>query len=429
VAENSQIRLIQSGKSTATATGNVFTGLSTGDIINAGMVTFDYKWLKSNNFHFPKLFFGSNPFVHTVEVEKDNCIGFYGCVGNAYYLVAEADPNERWYEMLQVFEAKEPDIGGGIIDWENPDVKNIVSQLEAHPIDEFTITVGGNPPNNPLEKQVVLFYELSNLKQQMDAICYAELERISIDTLGLNMKQYRSWVKRFNTVESEYLLAESYMVTGQFSQAEDILYVMPFKFKELDMGVHQNYWDYFSLTQQYSYKDECPDFYPYLESELVRLSNNNDFVAVKAYSFGEIVIEDWKDLYPRDFEVHPACICAEIPLMSAPPNETEYTDSSENKSSEMLVIEDIVKEKTKPIKDELQVSIFPNPTTGELQVTSNRLIADIQVFDIVGRKLQSETVNLKSETVIDISSLNTGIYFIHITHETHYKVVKKVVRE
>jgi len=53
-----------------------------------------------------------------------------------------------------------------------------------------TITINGNPPSTPLEQQIALFYELTNLKQQMDNICYAALEILGSDTTGLDIKQY-----------------------------------------------------------------------------------------------------------------------------------------------------------------------------------------------------------------------------------------------
>jgi len=55
-------------------------------------------------------------------------------------------------------------------------------------------------------------------------------------------------------------------------------------------------------------------------------------------------------------------------------------------------------------------------------------ITAIEVFDIVGKKLQSESVNRKSETVIDVSHLANGLYFIAI-HSDSQKIMRKFVKE
>jgi len=79
------------------------------------------------------------------------------------------------------------------------------------------------------------------------------------------------------------------------------------------------------------------------------------------------------------------------------------------------------------------ITLYPNPTTGELRITNNELrITNIEIFDVIGRvqslefKVQSsETRN--TETLINISQLSAGIYFIQITTDkgiTTKKVVK-----
>ena len=78
--------------------------------------------------------------------------------------------------------------------------------------------------------------------------------------------------------------------------------------------------------------------------------------------------------------------------------------------------------------------VYPNPTTGELRMENGELrITNVEIFDVYGRKQQSNPelnsgVNLKSEIVINISNLNSGIYFVKITTEQG-EVVKKVVKQ
>jgi hypothetical protein len=73
-----------------------------------------------------------------------------------------------------------------------------------------------------------------------------------------------------------------------------------------------------------------------------------------------------------------------------------------------------------------QVNIYPNPTTGELKVTSNGLrITSVEIFDVLGRKQKAES---KKENEIDISHLPDGVYFVKITIEQE-TVIKKIVKQ
>jgi hypothetical protein len=65
--------------------------------------------------------------------------------------------------------------------------------------------------------------------------------------------------------------------------------------------------------------------------------------------------------------------------------------------------------------DDVQLNIYPNPTTGELRITNYELrIKDVEVYDVLGRKEKGER---KKEDIVDISHLPAGIYFIKITTE------------
>jgi len=80
-------------------------------------------------------------------------------------------------------------------------------------------------------------------------------------------------------------------------------------------------------------------------------------------------------------------------------------------------------------KDELRITVYPNPTTGELRVMSEELrVLSIEAFDIFGRKLQfNHLITTSSNHHINISHFTTGIYFIKITTEQG-NVVKKVIK-
>ena len=83
------------------------------------------------------------------------------------------------------------------------------------------------------------------------------------------------------------------------------------------------------------------------------------------------------------------------------------------------------------------VQVFPNPTDGELRVTSYELqVTGVEVFDIYGRNVGFKFPSNKLEgwqpqadgVVFNISHLQSGIYFVKITTENGI-VMKKVVKE
>ena len=95
----------------------------------------------------------------------------------------------------------------------------------------------------------------------------------------------------------------------------------------------------------------------------------------------------------------------------------------ENLSTQWTTVPLSVKE-----KDKKGITIYPNPTTGELRIKNCELrIDEIEVFDIYGRKINSKFKNQNSELVIDISHLQSGIYFVKIfTEQGAY--VEKIIK-
>ena len=57
------------------------------------------------------------------------------------------------------------------------------------------------------------------------------------------------------------------------------------------------------------------------------------------------------------------------------------------------------------------LSIFPNPTSSFLTIRSNKLISPISIYDITG-KLVLQNKRNSNEIILDISNLNSGLYFI-----------------
>jgi hypothetical protein len=69
--------------------------------------------------------------------------------------------------------------------------------------------------------------------------------------------------------------------------------------------------------------------------------------------------------------------------------------------------------------------IYPNPTTGELRLSYDRLsIKNMDIFDVFGR---IQKIERKAMDVVDISHLASGIYYIKISTQAG-EVVRKVIK-
>ena len=73
-----------------------------------------------------------------------------------------------------------------------------------------------------------------------------------------------------------------------------------------------------------------------------------------------------------------------------------------------------------------EVAIYPNPANDNVNISSYENIKTVELIDIQGRILQSQTIN-KSNTNIDISGYSNGVYFVKVTSENaqkSYKLIK-----
>lgn len=72
------------------------------------------------------------------------------------------------------------------------------------------------------------------------------------------------------------------------------------------------------------------------------------------------------------------------------------------------------------------IRLYPNPTNGLLNISSEKTLEKVVVFSLTGKRLLQKESNL---TKIDLHSFSNGIYFVEITHKNGSKMVKKIVKE
>jgi len=71
------------------------------------------------------------------------------------------------------------------------------------------------------------------------------------------------------------------------------------------------------------------------------------------------------------------------------------------------------------------IIIFPNPTSSFLTIKSNNLISPISIYDITGKLVLQNTGNSK-EIILDISNLNSGLYFIK-SNSQNYSIIRRFI--
>jgi serine protease len=80
-------------------------------------------------------------------------------------------------------------------------------------------------------------------------------------------------------------------------------------------------------------------------------------------------------------------------------------------------------------EDNASISIYPNPTNNRLIISSieNRDIALLEIINVLGNRIECESINQKNRIDVNVSQFSTGIYFANILNGTIPVVVKFVV--
>ena len=72
------------------------------------------------------------------------------------------------------------------------------------------------------------------------------------------------------------------------------------------------------------------------------------------------------------------------------------------------------------------ITIYPNPTSKDVNISSENIINSIEVFNSIGQRVYQTKVNSKSKS-INISSLSKGVYIVGINTDIGY-IKKKLIK-
>jgi len=74
--------------------------------------------------------------------------------------------------------------------------------------------------------------------------------------------------------------------------------------------------------------------------------------------------------------------------------------------------------------DNGQLTIYPNPTTGQLTINNEQLtIKNVEIFDVIGQKVNHQSSIVNCQLSIDISHLANGMYFLKVDNKM-FKIIK-----
>ena len=73
-------------------------------------------------------------------------------------------------------------------------------------------------------------------------------------------------------------------------------------------------------------------------------------------------------------------------------------------------------------------NIYPNPVQDKLYIEAEAVIEEVVVYDVYGRRQVTETPSHQGNLSVDVSNLNSGVYFVQIKTEEG-NITKRFVKE
>ena len=128
----------------------------------------------------------------------------------------------------------------------------------------------------------------------------------------------------------------------------------------------------------------------------------------------------------------PAQICEALETTATKLSETKSNETGSGCINAMLALNEI--ENYEDItsindNDDVNVNIYPNPVDDRLYIETltQTLTQTIEIYDIYGRRQQLSAIS-HQPSVIDVSNLNSGIYFVKISTEEG-DIVKRIIKK
>lgn len=82
---------------------------------------------------------------------------------------------------------------------------------------------------------------------------------------------------------------------------------------------------------------------------------------------------------------------------------------------------------TPELEDNIEFTVYPNPVTDQMNITSGVEMTQVDIFNQLGQKVYSQVVKDKNLN-LNTTGFNAGVYYIKITTENGIATEKVMVR-
>ena len=76
----------------------------------------------------------------------------------------------------------------------------------------------------------------------------------------------------------------------------------------------------------------------------------------------------------------------------------------------------------------LQIRLYPNPATDEIQVSSDQSIESVSLINILGANIRTIGKLREYNAVISLDGIEPGIYFLEVQTSDKQKLVRRFVK-
>ncbi len=224
---------------------------------------------------------------------------------------------------------------------------------------------------------------------------------------------YHDWLNRTHNPEADYLLAKSYYENGDQDECFNIINAIPDTYEGYDEIENQNYLSYYGIREMLRANGMT---WSELEDGSVELGilsyiaeSGLNGAAIKARA-----IEAAFDYHtPCRDDIIPKEILIDLCIYIANASNDKFLipmdypleePKQENMSTSIYETTD----------KEHSLTIYPNPASTLLTIDNgNQIMREISLCDVLGREIKTYTINA-SKTVLAITHLTEGFYFLHI---------------
>ena len=282
--------------------------------------------------------------------------------------------------------------------------------------------------------------ELTALKGELIDCCTEAIQTLFQEEEGFDREQYRTWLSRMESMNCDYLVAESYAQESRWAEMENVLEAISGKYEvSVEQQTHfascmqfRDRWaneetneDQWEADMDYLWTVAAGDWgYTSDLAKSILKSLDMDFDAPHNPDFPELLESDER--------------CVWLTSLMYSTSSSQNTDEAkiqipEPQNQDFQRTESpLASSSSQPVEKEMkktEITLNPNPTHGELRIESEELkMIEIQIFDIVGRVAMQFPMINSSQTMLNVEHLDNGLYFIKVFTENGEQKTKKFVK-